>query len=239
MIRLILFVVVGLLAGLGAGTGVAVLKAKSAFAAQTERRAKFVADSIAEHAQKKPEAKPEHAPDSATAAADSSASSMGTTAGEHPAPSGVAGTDAAAHADGVTKPTEHAKASAKTPAKTATDPQPKAATMKAPVAPGGGNAPATAAVRPAQPKPATVERAPVTTAATRTDDVAQPKRISKIFAAMPPRDAAKVLLQMDDADIQLIMQALGEKQAAAILVNFPPDRAATISRKSIGTGKTP
>lgn len=56
---------------------------------------------------------------------------------------------------------------------------------------------------------------------------------------MPARDAAKVLAQMDDADVRLILDALGEKQAAAILQNFPADRAAAISKYAIRGARTP
>jgi len=55
-------------------------------------------------------------------------------------------------------------------------------------------------------------------------------KVAKIFAAMPPKDAAMVLEQLDDTEVQSVIASLSEKQAAAILRNFPPPRAALISK---------
>jgi len=65
-----------------------------------------------------------------------------------------------------------------------------------------------------------------------TDSTAE-KRLAKVFAAMQPRDAARVLAQMDDNDIQVILTSLSNKQQAAILGNFPVTRAATIARATL------
>ncbi len=56
------------------------------------------------------------------------------------------------------------------------------------------------------------------------------EKVAKIFAAMPPKDAAMVLEQLEDSEVQSVISTLSEKQAAAILRNFPPARAATISK---------
>jgi hypothetical protein len=133
--------------------------------------------------------------------------------------------------DGTTKNpatagTEHA-------AKTDEHSPPKAATSAPQAAahtPGESEHPAAS---PAPTKP------PTASVAAKPEDVVTPKRISKIFAAMPARDAAKVLVQMDDADVHLILDALGEKQAAAILQNFPAERAATISKNAIRGTRAP
>jgi flagellar motility protein MotE (MotC chaperone) len=50
---------------------------------------------------------------------------------------------------------------------------------------------------------------------------------------MPAKDAAKVLLQLDDTDVQTVLSGLNDRQAAAILAGFPPERAAAISRAAI------
>lgn len=219
MIRLILFVVVGLLAGLGAGTGVAVLKAKSAFADESERRAKVVADSLAEHGAKVPAegagAKAEHEPvaDSAPAAGPAVAADE-------------------AHADsGPESPAAPsvARAPASHDASRRAVPRTAVATVRPEVPsvlPDGEHDPAPA-------------RPPVTSAASKSEGDVQPRRIAKIFAAMPPKDAAKVLVQMDDADVHLILDALGEKQAAGILQHFPADRAAAISKRAIRGSRAP
>jgi hypothetical protein len=65
-----------------------------------------------------------------------------------------------------------------------------------------------------------------------------PEKIAKIFAAMPAREAAKVLEQLDDSDVQSILGALSGKQAAAILQTFPPNRAAAISKAALRGGVT-
>ena len=222
MIRMILFVVVGLLAGLGAGTGIAVLKAKSAFASESARRAKIVADSLEEHA-------------NADAKKGTGEKAV------HAAPA-----DSATPTE-ATAPTISEPVTAK-PSAQATEVAHRASRKTAPtetVTPGAGQAEpnATAAAGggervPAASVPAPVH-APVTSAASKSEDGAQPKRISKIFAAMPPKDAAKVLTQMDDADVHLILGALGDKQAAAILQNFPAERAAAISKKAMRGSREP
>jgi hypothetical protein len=61
-------------------------------------------------------------------------------------------------------------------------------------------------------------------------------RITKIFTAMPPKDAAKVLEQMDESDVVTILNAVGEKRAAQILALLPTARAAAIS-KTVLAGK--
>lgn len=57
--------------------------------------------------------------------------------------------------------------------------------------------------------------------------------LAKLFAAMQARDAAKVLEQMEDFEVQVILGALGNREAAAILSNLSPERAAVISRAVI------
>ncbi|MEP7344001.1 MAG: hypothetical protein ABI877_01980 [Gemmatimonadaceae bacterium] len=217
MIRMILFVVVGLLAGLGAGTGFAVMRAKSAFASESARHAKVVADSLAEHAEQivTKSASEKAAPE----ATSDSMSQAEPVAGEP--------IDAKTETTKATKANSTLATSHKptTPA-TGVKVEPKVT----PPTSGGTHAP----VAGADP----VTRALVTSAASKGED-GQPKRISKIFAAMPPKDAAKVLVQMDDADVHLILDALGEKQAAAILQNFPADRLAAFTKAAIRGSRTP
>jgi flagellar motility protein MotE (MotC chaperone) len=69
----------------------------------------------------------------------------------------------------------------------------------------------------------------------------QLRRLSRIFAAMSPREASRVLQQLDDTDVISIVGSLTEKQAAAVLMAMPPDRAAVISRGSLrrAPGRTP
>ncbi|MEO8562941.1 MAG: hypothetical protein ABI601_12740 [bacterium] len=59
------------------------------------------------------------------------------------------------------------------------------------------------------------------------------RRISRVFAAMAPRDAAKVLAQLTDQDIVTILGGLTEKQEAAILAQLPVDRLAAVSKLAL------
>ena len=69
------------------------------------------------------------------------------------------------------------------------------------------------------------------TAAARSDSTE--KRIAKVFAAMQARDAARILQQMDDGDVKVILGSLSAKQQAAILGQFPVQRAALLTRTAL------
>ena len=56
------------------------------------------------------------------------------------------------------------------------------------------------------------------------------RQLAKIFAAMRPEDAAAVLQGMENPEVQAILLRMGERQAAAILGDFAPDRAAALSQ---------
>jgi hypothetical protein len=62
---------------------------------------------------------------------------------------------------------------------------------------------------------------------------ASERRLAKIFSSMAPKDAAKVLQNMDDGDVKIILGYLGSRQAAAILGAFPTARAAELSRQAL------
>jgi len=64
-------------------------------------------------------------------------------------------------------------------------------------------------------------------------DTAAEHRIAKIFGAMQAKDAARVLAQMSDADVRVILAALAPRQQAAILGLFPVERAAEIAKASL------
>jgi hypothetical protein len=75
-------------------------------------------------------------------------------------------------------------------------------------------------------------REPVSAGAVGAAPPAQ-KRISRVFAAMAPRDAAKVLEQMNDADVSIILGNLTEKQTGAIMALLPAPRVAALSRGAL------
>ncbi|MFS8637592.1 MAG: hypothetical protein FWJ74_05860 [Gemmatimonadota bacterium] len=59
-------------------------------------------------------------------------------------------------------------------------------------------------------------------------------RLGKIFAAMDPRDAARVLEILEDHEVRAILSHMSDRNAAAILGHFEPARAATLSRVVLG-----
>ena len=65
------------------------------------------------------------------------------------------------------------------------------------------------------------------------------ERMGKIFAAMPSKDAAKVLGELDDKDVAFIIAKLPNKKAAEVLALMPKERAAAISRTVIAQTTTP
>lgn len=67
----------------------------------------------------------------------------------------------------------------------------------------------------------------------------QQDRLAKLFAAMPAKDAARVLEQMDDAEIETVLSYLRDRQAAAILGSLPTERAAGIGRSVLAGGRSP
>jgi hypothetical protein len=65
--------------------------------------------------------------------------------------------------------------------------------------------------------------------------VASQKRVAKIFTSMDAKAAAKVLVQMNDNDIHIILGYVGPKQAAQIMTELPPERVAKLSKLEMGT----
>jgi flagellar motility protein MotE (MotC chaperone) len=57
--------------------------------------------------------------------------------------------------------------------------------------------------------------------------------LSKVFTAMEPKQAAKVLEHMSDGDVQVILGYVGPRQAASIMAEMPPQRVATLSKLSM------
>ncbi|MEP6571540.1 MAG: hypothetical protein ABJD11_02560 [Gemmatimonadota bacterium] len=57
------------------------------------------------------------------------------------------------------------------------------------------------------------------------------KQLARIFSAMKPVEAVKVLGFLSDAEVEGILRAVGPRQAADFLVNLPKERAAALSRR--------
>lgn len=204
MIKLIVFAVVGLVIGLGGGSGVAVMRAKKAVVAARDSTAEK--DSTATGEKEPGDATKPHA-------------------GEGEEHAAVAAPDSAA--------VTHA---APTAPDSAVDPKTAPATTVA-------HAPLT--VAPTVSKPLTSKPTPTAAVKPAADtgrggQTPAAGRISKIFAAMSPKDASRVLEQLEDGDVQTVLVGLNDKQAAAILSGFPPARAAAISRAALrGKKATP
>jgi hypothetical protein len=86
------------------------------------------------------------------------------------------------------------------------------------------------AVPPAASVAATEDAVQTTTAG---EPAMEPARLAKVFASMQAREAARVLEHLDDGEVQIILGQLGNREAAAVLSNLTPERAAVISRAII------
>ncbi|MDQ8166461.1 MAG: hypothetical protein P3B76_00895 [Gemmatimonadota bacterium] len=227
MKQLIIPIVIGLLAGLGGGTGYSYMRTA----------AKYVADST-------------HLADSlkANPPADSAAAE-----GEHGAPAAHDSTATDSTGHGMDLPGNHEAAAPMTPADSiraldaARHDAAPAADHAAPAKPAAKPAATPAAkpdAKPAAAAPAVTPKANTTAAAATVKDASNAvmqtalpeQRLAKIFSAMAAKDAAKVLEQMTDTDVRTILGMMSDRQAAAILSTFSASRAAAISR---GTGKAP
>ena len=227
MKQLIIPIVIGLLAGLGGGTGYSYMRTA----------AKYVADST-------------HLADSlkANPPADSAAAD-----GEHGAPAAHDSTATDSTGHGMDLPGNHEAAAPMTPADSiraldaARHDAAPAADHAAPAKPAAKPAAkpeAKAEAKPAAAPPAVNPKANTTAAAATVKDASNSgmqtalpeQRLAKIFSAMAAKDAAKVLEQMTDNDVRSILGMMSDRQAAAILSTFSASRAAAISR---GTGKAP
>lgn len=217
MIRLIIIVVVGLIAGVGGGTGLAVVRARQSWSADSATR-RILAESLAVH--------------NDSAAADSTA--------PHLEPDS---TDVASSVKGVTAgDSAHAPAAALSTQDSTTAPRKAGESSVAHIArpPGGKRSDSASTPIALPPKPLTVAHADgaAPAGAEPAPTVMPTRKIARIFAAMPPKEASKVLEQLDDSDVRTILSSLNEKQAATILSNFPPQRAASISKAAMRAART-
>ncbi|MGI9625277.1 MAG: magnesium transporter MgtE N-terminal domain-containing protein [Longimicrobiales bacterium] len=62
------------------------------------------------------------------------------------------------------------------------------------------------------------------------------ERLSKIFSEMKPAEAADVLTHLSDGEIERILLGIRERDAAAILAQLDPERAAAVSRRVLRPG---
>lgn len=60
------------------------------------------------------------------------------------------------------------------------------------------------------------------------------QRLARIFMAMNPEEAAPVLAQLEDSQLEGILLAMQSRNAAPILAEMDPARVASISRRVLG-----
>ena len=77
------------------------------------------------------------------------------------------------------------------------------------------------------------QQAPAASPAADSAVQASEQRLAKVFTAMEPKQAAKVLQHMKDADVQIILGYVGPRQAASIMAELPPERVATLSKMAL------
>lgn len=234
MKQLIIPIAIGLLAGLGGGTGYSYMKTSAKYTADSTH----MADSLKAH----PPADSTHA-DSTHGEASHGESAHGDAAAHDSVPS-----DGAAH--GMDEPGAHEAAPPMTPADSirlleAARRDLKAVSTKAapPAAAPAHDAHATPSLKtqtqsaPDAKESAASAAAVVKGARDAAMQTALPEqRLAKIFSAMAAKDAAKVLDQMTDGDVRTILSMMNDRQAAAILTSMSATRAAAISK---GGGKAP
>lgn len=62
-------------------------------------------------------------------------------------------------------------------------------------------------------------------------------RLSRIFGAMKPADAAVVLEKLDDASVRMLLLNLSDRKAAAILSSMPGEKAAMVTRTMLSDAR--
>jgi len=54
-------------------------------------------------------------------------------------------------------------------------------------------------------------------------------KLSRVYEAMRPEDAAAIVAQLDDQTVRVILDNMNERQAARLMGALPPDRAVEIA----------
>lgn len=63
------------------------------------------------------------------------------------------------------------------------------------------------------------------------ETLAREKTVAKVIAAMKPKDAAGLIANLSDDEVERIVRQLNAKQVAALLTALPQERAARLSRR--------
>ena len=62
------------------------------------------------------------------------------------------------------------------------------------------------------------------------------ERLARIFGAMRPEEAARLLESLPDVEVRSVLLALSDRKAAAILANFKGERANALARALVVSG---
>ena len=224
MKKLLIPVLIAVLAGVGGGSGFAYMQASKAYVADSTH----MADSVKAHPHDSVKAAPHAAPDV-------------------PVLTPIAETVPMTPADSI-RALEASRAAARTAVKDP-DAAPADSARAAPATPADKHAgpsakPVAQTAAPSHAEPAKGVAGTTTSVANIVRDArneamktALPEeRLSKIFAAMSAKDAAKVMEQMPDSDVRAILALMSDRTAAAVLSQFPAARAAAITK---GTARQP
>ncbi|MGQ0646106.1 MAG: magnesium transporter MgtE N-terminal domain-containing protein [Gemmatimonadaceae bacterium] len=227
MIKLIIFGVLGLVVGLGGGSAMSVMTAKKAFASFEAAKAKTVADSIAtaaEHGGQEPAVAGADSVAADTSATDSTLAHAADSTARPDAPAAATTKPAADKGHGgAPAPTVAAHKPDSTRAPVSQSAKPAFSKAVETVESHGSAKPAVG-----RPRLPGLPPKPIETPVTLKNE-----KVSKVFGAMPAKDAAKVLELLDDTEVQSILSGLSDKQAAGILQHLPPARAAAISKLAL------
>lgn len=83
----------------------------------------------------------------------------------------------------------------------------------------------------ARPSPAQVKGPSSTPEGPLSKEAKELKLLAKILVNMKPAEAAKVMKDLPDEQVQRLIVAMGPRPAATILAQLPPERAAAVSRR--------
>ena len=257
MKKIILFGAIGLVIGISAGTGVSALKGKKVLTAELVARqdsiAAVKADSLVALEHGESDATSSHGEAVLSSSEAQTDASFGTEPEAFPG-TGVEEASAAGHVENV----DSAQAEAEEGDPTASQsedlagelpddslatgeaeggPPPEAQGTEAEPASTGGevSTPTQVSALPSIPYGALPGTGPVGDQGTTANSGGEgPIRLAKIFGAMDADEAAAVLENLEDVEVQSILRHISDRKAAAILSNFDPARAAMLSRVVMG-----
>ncbi len=71
--------------------------------------------------------------------------------------------------------------------------------------------------------------------AAREEETRGPKLVGRILLSMKADEAAKILGRLSDEQIEGVLRQMGARSAGALLAKLPPERAALLSQRLLGS----